>query len=478
MRLKRHGWCRDVSEEALRMQTRHIARLALTTTLGVLVLLLLLGACGPVPAPSQPTTAPPRAASATPIPEETSKAEPAGPLPDEVEPMTPQQVVERFYSWYVGYIRNAGDPITDRAYRSSEYITQEFVRRVDEAVSVPGHSEYDPFLHAQEAPEEITVAEPLVSGEAATVAVHEIWDPGTRYELIQNLEATLQLMDDEWRIADITVRMSPEEVVEAFYWWYTGYPGNPASDGVYRSSQYVSAEFAQRADGLIASGEDGGYDPFLCAQDTPGQISIEETIASSDEASVLVRTSFEEHTFAVQLRQSEGRWAIDDVVCTWIWGGEETPTADWQVFADERYGFQIRYPEGWTYAEESPIPPGTELSDELKALKRVLLFAPAGWEDATPPLYVEVVEGTQEAFDKIFPPSASSESLDISGFEAVKTSDDLGEFKLIRYAFQSPSDEDVHIVILDAIGGFPERAEGKDVVKTVQQMIFTFEFTQ
>ncbi len=467
------------------MPIRRITWLTLIAPLGVLILLLV--ACGPVqtqnlaslPQDIQPAT--PRTASATPTPEEeeAGEAETAESPPDEIEPLAPRQVVERFYSWYVGYIRNAGDPITDRAYRSSEYITQEFIRGVDEAVSAPGRGAYDPFLHAQEAPEEITVAEALVSGESATVAVHESWNPGTRHELIQNLEATLQLTDDEWQIAGIAVRMSPEEVVEAFYWWYTGYPGDPASDGIYRSSPYVSAAFVQRADALIASGENGGYDPLLCAQDVPGQISVEETIASSEEASVLVRTSFEDHTFAVQLRPIEGRWVIGDVVCAWIWGGEETSTTGWQVFEDERYGFQIRYPDGWTYNEESPIPPGAELSDELKALKRVLRFAPEGWEDETPPLYVEVVQGTQEAFDEIFPPSASSERVDVNGFEAIKTIDDLGESALVRYAFQNPSDEDVHVVILDTIGGTPERArDHDDVVQAVQQMIRTFEFSQ
>ena len=41
-------------------------------------------------------------------------------------------------------------------------------------------------------------------------------------------------------------------------------------------------------DEIIASFDKGGYDPFLCAQDIPGEFAIEKAVVSGDQASVIV----------------------------------------------------------------------------------------------------------------------------------------------------------------------------------------------
>jgi hypothetical protein len=113
---------------------------------------------------------------------------------------TPETVVESFYNWYVGY---PGNSLVDGAYRSSEYLTPEFVQKVDEIVASFDEGGYDPFLCAQDIPGELTVEKAVASGEGASVVVHEIWNPGTQYELIHDVTVALRLVDGQWKISDI-----------------------------------------------------------------------------------------------------------------------------------------------------------------------------------------------------------------------------------------------------------------------------------
>jgi len=447
-----------------------MGQLALCAMLTIGLVALCAG-CRPPIAPAGPTPSPPGATPPAGTPGDAGASEPTAAADDPAEPMTPEQVVERFYTWYIGYTQNAGDPLADRAYGSSEYVAEEMVHRADEASE-------DPFLHAADVPGEVSVEGTLISDQEATVAVREIWNPGTRHELIQELEVLLRLVDGRWRIADVTVEMAPEEVVEAFYWWYTGYPGDPTTDRIYRSSAYVTPEFSRKADEVIASSGQDVHDPFVCAQDIPTRFTIEEALVSPDEASVLVRTGLEDHSFSVQLRQTGGRWAISDVVCPWIKADEGEPAAAWQTYVDEDYHFQIGYPETWIYEERSPVPPDTEPPEELKALKRLLAFKPRDWSGPEPPLYVQATQGTEEEFRRIYPPTALSEELEINGHAVVRTADDLGEAQLVRYTFQSPTDQTIRIVVIDAISGFPDRAQGDaDAVEIVRQILHTFEFS-
>ncbi|MFP3897642.1 MAG: DUF3828 domain-containing protein [Anaerolineales bacterium] len=115
------------------------------------------------------------------------------------------------------------------------------------------------------------------------------------------------------------VAEAPEAVVEAFYSWYLDYSsetGNPMVDEAYKSSEYLTDAFVQEVDELLASFEGGGYDPFLCAQDVPQEISVVEMNFSGDhEAQVGVQTSFEGHSFDVLLQREGDQWKIADVIC-------------------------------------------------------------------------------------------------------------------------------------------------------------------
>lgn len=149
---------------------------------------------------------------------------------------------------------------------------------------------------------------------------------------------------------------TPETVVESFYNWYAGYPGNSLVDGAYRSSEYLTEELIQKVDGIIASFDKGGYDPFLCAQDIPGKFAIEKAVMSGEEASVIVHeiwnagTQYElNRDVIVVLRVVNGQWKIADIICNA--SPPVTPVANTAALPPalslqtlSGHGFALRYP--------------------------------------------------------------------------------------------------------------------------------------
>jgi hypothetical protein len=420
--------------------------------------------------------------------------------------LPPEQVVRGFYDWYLGYIGDPAvgemrNPLVDGAYRSSEYLAREFVQKVDQIVASFDKGGYDPFLCAQDVPRSFTVDAAAVSGDEASVVVHEIWNPGTKVEAVYDVTVALRMVDGVWKIVDVAcggqesafpmpegpIPVTPEGPVAGFYSWYIWYArnvGNPLADGVYRSSEYLTEEFVQKVDGIISSFDKGGYDPFLCAQDVPESFTVADAVMSGDQASLVVHTSFEGHAFTVEVSEMNGRWAISDVICAEAGAAPEEATGDarvagWQVFADAEYGFHVRYPGDWVYEDTPPVPEGMQVPESQKALKRVLFFAPQGWDGVAPPLHVHVTEGTAEEFGLLYVPATSSESLEIGGRAVVREIEGLGdEVQVIRYVFQSPVAESVRIVAFDYISGFPERAAGHEgVIEVVEQILATVEFT-
>jgi uncharacterized protein YceK len=114
----------------------------------------------------------------------------------------------------------------------------------------------------------------------------------------------------------------PEQVVSDFYDWYLSYPGSAIGEGAHRSSEYLTEELVEKVDTLVASFDQGGYDPLLCAQDIPGDLIVDEAVVSGDEASVVVHQIWNvgtEHEFerevVVELQTVGGVWSIADIIC-------------------------------------------------------------------------------------------------------------------------------------------------------------------
>ena len=120
-------------------------------------------------------------------------------LPTKEPPLDPQEVVTKFYRWYIGY---PGNPLADAEYRTSPYLAESFVQEVDETLASFDRGGGDPFLLAQDIPEQFTVDEATVSGEQASVAINLYWGgnpmPSPR-------QVDLELIDGEWKITHVSL---------------------------------------------------------------------------------------------------------------------------------------------------------------------------------------------------------------------------------------------------------------------------------
>jgi len=122
------------------------------------------------------------------------------------EDVAPDEVVAGFYGWYLEAIDlQAGEnPLVERSYRSSEYLSEGFVDEVDALLDSFHHSGYDPFLLAQDVPVEVAVGEAELVGEEVLVRVEMFW--GGNPEPSERL-VTLKQIDGRWEIVDVALQV-------------------------------------------------------------------------------------------------------------------------------------------------------------------------------------------------------------------------------------------------------------------------------
>jgi hypothetical protein len=82
--------------------------------------------------------------------------------------------------------------------------------------------------------------------------------------------------------------VGPAEVVNRFYRWCIGYPGNPLADREYRNHPDLAPSFIESVDAAVASMDLGGADPLLLAQDIPERFTVDEAEISGASATVIV----------------------------------------------------------------------------------------------------------------------------------------------------------------------------------------------
>lgn len=111
-------------------------------------------------------------------------------------------------------------------------------------------------------------------------------------------------------------QLTPQQTVQAFYDWYLDYSqtkGNVIVDKAYHDSPYLTQEYVQSVDDLIASFDKGGFDPFLQAQDIPEFVAVQDETITGDRAVVLASTSFEGQELLVDLVLVDGVWRINHI---------------------------------------------------------------------------------------------------------------------------------------------------------------------
>jgi hypothetical protein len=122
--------------------------------------------------------------------------------------LSPEQVVNTFYSWYLTYPGNA---LVDGAYTQTGYLTTAFDQQLGDLLAAPPGLGFDPLLCAQDHPAWVRVDDVMVAADEATVTV------GTSFSG-HTLQLRLRLEVDVWRIDDVLC--SPPQQVE-------GVPGSP-----------------------------------------------------------------------------------------------------------------------------------------------------------------------------------------------------------------------------------------------------------
>jgi hypothetical protein len=172
------------------------------------------------------------------------------------------------------------------------------------------------------------------------------------------------------------------------------------------------------------------------------------------------------------LRDENGQWAIDDVICQEDEPGaaEQPPlddgqVADWQLLQDDEYGFRLRYPTDWTREEIEIDSSGDDIP-----IKRVVALSPQDWAGRAPLATVEVGVGNLEELS-MWPVSDKdqSDATTINGYTVLVGEGAYGE---LFYVFEHPQNRDLRVAVRDQTGGEDELRE------VVDGILSSFGFTE
>lgn len=401
----------------------------------------------------------------------------------------PEAVVEAFYAewreWVTqGFAGERENPLMSGAYRDSAYIAPAFADEVDAIVAGFESGGYDPFLCAQDVPNEVVVDGTIYTESGPRVALHTSFN---NHALVVGLD---QGDGVAWRIRNVVCPGTPESNAEIFYTWYLAYtrdccvmdatdPGmlrNPLVDGAYRDAPYISPTFAAEVEAELAemrAAGGGGHDPILQAQAFPLDFTVE---AGAEEGVVIVDMAFaNRHRLEVRMEQEDGRWMVRSVRRMEV-ANPATPAAagpnrsGWTTVADAEHGFSFQIPPGWVAQEQDMQAPGTP--DDWPVLQQYLVMPqtlaeelgrrsgpPKGNEMVkAPPLSVSYLYGDQAAFDRVYVTADDVQTIIVNG-EEVEVQRQSGNFSTPRYVFHSEDDPLRWVIVEDVVSEFPGREE-------------------
>ena len=249
------------------------------------------------------------------------------------EHTTPDLVVQSFYSWYLSYASGAEgrNPMVDGAYRDRPELSADLVAEMDALLNGPDRVNYDPFLQAQDVPGSFELHEVVMDGDSARVVLStDFAGHVLAIDLVRHDGAWL--IDEIGRAdvpevsaeADLGARLSgAEQGAQAFYDWYLtflsesegeGGPPSLLNDGAYKRCPYLAPSFIEELAAQLDSGEPLMADPFLCAQDIPDWVRVEQAVEARNAVQLTMVSSFSEHRFNVFMREmTPGQWLVDGV---------------------------------------------------------------------------------------------------------------------------------------------------------------------
>jgi hypothetical protein len=343
---------------------------------------------------------------------------------------------------------------------------------------------------------------PSPSEPPASPTPEEASTPADAHERVQIEDAALSLeVPSDW------LRLEPEwlwapddgsDVRLGLNWVEIQPPMEPEAVMLPNHSQIMQAEPVEFAWG---SGRRFTLEVYAPAETGGGKAPVE-----SVESHVLVlinrdgaRRGYDIYASAAdaeQLRQLETvlQHVLQSVALAQPTASEPAPqvgasTAGWQVFRDETYGFQIRYPRDWTFFEVALTNPELD-----RPLVRAVHFLPKAWAEqmdqsggppdpSAPaiiaPLAMEVSVGTVEDYRRMYIEPTHSQAVQLGPNQALLEEYASGGVREIRYVFEGFEDDAVRLTFRDQISGFPERAQGnQDIIETVDRILTTLSYTK
>ena len=161
----------------------------------------------------------------------------------------------------------------------------------------------------------VSVGEPAIQGQRATVELASVWYGNPMASL---LTVELALHEGAWEITGIGCNPGAQrplgagETVTAFYAIYLERAAreNPLVSGSYAHMPFLSAEFVASVGEALAGMQGGGFDPILHAQDVPMWVAVEAEQVEGDRALVTAASSFEGHRLEIELARRNGAWEI------------------------------------------------------------------------------------------------------------------------------------------------------------------------
>jgi hypothetical protein len=250
------------------------------------------------------------------------------------ENVTPAGVVDAYYTWYLGYVQpdahgNVANPLTDRAYGFSPYLTERLIAEIDGMVRGSDALGADPFLQAQDVPGSFTVEAISSTDTDATVLLHG-WFAGNPDS--HDVLLLLTRGADFWQINRVSADIPPEAVAARFYNGYIAYRRydieqdsgrRPLVDWASGLESSLNDEVRDTLTGIFAGGDALMVDPVLCAQDLPQRVDAVVVDATDAHAAVRMDAlypagegSYDHYPLTiVDLSQVDGEWLVSGIAC-------------------------------------------------------------------------------------------------------------------------------------------------------------------
>jgi hypothetical protein len=302
----------------------------------------------------------------------------------------------------------------------------------------------------------------------------------------QMITVDLRPEGESWLISNITCAHDPAGVATIFYTWYLGYIGdrssddfrNPLVDKAYHDHPLLADEFEQQVDETLAGFENGGFDPFLLAQDIPQDFSVDPGVV---EGTAVVHLQFGSEcvkNLLVTLDETSRDIAgiAEDTGLPNEAPAAESSSVAQSVYVSSEYGFSFSYPAAWVLEEMALGGPG--MPDDWPVMAAWMLMPPdvadylashSGPPDPDAPVIVapfnvEVVVGDEAAVERVYYDFAEGETAVINNHEAIILRRDPGYSHVI---FAHPQRPGTWIILTDWVTEFPGREDQGEVAGPV-----------